>query len=85
METGIDTSPYGNGESSFPYWESNEMAPHFHTGIPIWKRGLTRPCFHMGTGSVTNQFQNRVPAHLGIEEKKSNGNVFHMGIAVSIW
>jgi hypothetical protein len=49
METGIETSPYGNGEGPFPYGESNEMASCCKTGIPMWKRGLTHPHMEMGS------------------------------------
>ncbi len=48
MEMGIDASPYGNGESLFPYGESKETTPRFHTGIPLWKRRLTHPNMEMG-------------------------------------
>ena len=32
METEIDTSPYGKGESQFPYREPNDTAPPFPYG-----------------------------------------------------
>jgi hypothetical protein len=48
METGIDTSPYGNGECPFPYGESKEMVSCFQKEIPIWKWGLTHPHMEMG-------------------------------------
>jgi hypothetical protein len=66
LEMGIVTSPYGNGESPFPYGESKNMAPHFHMGIPIWKRGLMHPhmemgnaCFHMGNQENDSLFPYR--------------------------
>ena len=49
MGTGIDKSPYGKDYSPFPYGDWEVLAPRFHMGIAIWKRGLTRPYFHMGT------------------------------------
>jgi hypothetical protein len=89
METGIE-HPHSIGVSLFPYGESNERAPHFHTGIPIRKRGFTQPHFHTGTSSVTNTFQNRVCAHLGIEEKIAIWECFPYGdcrfhMVILIW
>jgi hypothetical protein len=45
METGIDTSPYGNGEFPFPFGNKKN---HFHTGITIWKQGLAHPQMEKG-------------------------------------
>jgi hypothetical protein len=63
IETGIDASQYGNGECPFPYGESRETIPHFHTDIPIWKWGLLHhhmemgnPCFHMGNQKYGSPF-----------------------------
>jgi hypothetical protein len=51
MKTGIEGSPfpYGYGDCLLPhgYGNSKQMHPHFHTGIPIWKRGLTHPHIEM--------------------------------------
>jgi hypothetical protein len=53
--------------------------------------GLTHPRFHMGTGSVTNPFPNRVCAHyLGIEEKIPIWECFpygdcHFHMVIPIW
>jgi hypothetical protein len=35
METEIETSPYGKGESPFPYGEANGTDTHFYMGIPV--------------------------------------------------
>jgi hypothetical protein len=41
MEMGIDTYPYENGESPFPYGDLKKTSPQFHMGIPInMKTGL---------------------------------------------
>ncbi len=34
-----ETSPYGKGESLFPYGEPDDTAPRFHMVIIIWKWG----------------------------------------------
>ena len=48
MEMGIDASPVSIWGSPLPYGDSSQMDPRYHTGIPIWERGLPYP--HMGTG-----------------------------------
>jgi hypothetical protein len=49
METGIDTSPYGNGESPFSYGDLKKQVPVSIWGSPYenrawhilkWKRGI---------------------------------------------
>ena len=49
MGTGIAISPYGNGKSPFPYGDWKVHDTRFHMVITVSKRGLMRPCFHMGT------------------------------------
>jgi hypothetical protein len=49
METGINTSPYVNGEPLFPYWDLKKQVPVSIQGSPCenntwhileWKRGI---------------------------------------------
>ena len=54
-ETGIDASPFPYRDCPLPNGDSTEMDLRYHTGIPIWERGLTHPHkemvhhhFHMG-------------------------------------
>ena len=60
-------SPYGNEDcrvpvsiwgSPLPYGDSTQMDPHYHTGIPIWERGLPYPHMEM----VNSLTAIRVPA-----------------------
>ena len=83
METEIETSPYGKGESPFPYGEANGTDTHFYMG---------NTPFPNGDHSVTNPFPNRVHAHLGIEVKITiwecfpyGDHCFHLVITVRKW
>jgi len=85
---GIDQSPYGNGESLFPFGDANEMIPISIWGSP-YRNGSPFP---NGDRSVTNPFPNRVRAHLGIEVKITiwecfpyGDHRFHMVITVRKW
>jgi len=58
MESGIDASPFPYGDCPLPYRDSTQIDPPYHTGIPIWERGLTYPHLEM----VNHHF------HMGIEK-----------------
>jgi len=58
METGMDASPFPYGDCPLPYGDLSQIDPHYHTGIPIWERGLTYPHMEM----VNHRF------HMGIEK-----------------
>jgi hypothetical protein len=74
IETGINTSPYGNGKSLFPYGESKNTAPHFQMGILIYRNGD----FHIPTSPYGN---GECPFPYG----ESQSPCFHTGIPTWKW
>ncbi len=59
LETGIVKFPQRNGESPFSFGESKNTAPHFHMGIPIWKRGFPHPHMEMGNAHFHMRNHNK--------------------------
>ena len=86
METGIDASPFPYGDYPLPYKDSNQVNPRFHMGIPIWKRGLTHPHFHMGTIQFLTRFHMMSVTIWEFRKKSPYENKFPFGFTVfSIW
>ena len=65
------------------------MAPRFHMGITIWKRGLLRPHFHTGTVRFHTGIQNKwIPVTIwGSRYGKGDRHIpiWKWLITVSIW
>ena len=85
MEMENDISPYGNGASLCPYCDRMKWLP-----VSIWRSPYGNGDWHVSVSvwgpiqSLTVTKQSSCP--FGDWGKKSPyGNVFHMGIAVSIW
>jgi hypothetical protein len=64
IETGVDTSPDGNSELSFP--RGNQKIHLFPYGNPCMEAGIEGPPFPYGGYPVTNPFPYGVSDHLGI-------------------
>jgi hypothetical protein len=85
MEMGIDTPPYENGVSlSIPIsiWGTRWNGYPFLYGDP---RIEMDPRFQTGTVQSLTRFQIEFVSIWGPREKSQYGNVFYMGITVSIW
>ena len=75
METGIDTSPYGNGNRPFPYGDHIQESPHGNgeQHIPIWKWGVLVSIW----GS--NEMAPHLHMEISIRKRGLTCPRFHMG------